>query len=76
MSKFAKQTAERAIKTFLQVFLATYLAGVGPVQSLTDFVNASVADKAAVAAIGAVLSIVMSLLSRPFGDDPDSPSAV
>lgn len=76
MSKFAKQTLERAGKTFAQVFLATYLAGIGPIDSIADFANSSVADKAAVAAIGAVLSIVMSLLSRPFGEDKNSPSAV
>jgi hypothetical protein len=75
MTIFSKQVIERAVKTFAQVFLATYLAGIGSVTGLSGFFDASVADKAAVAGIGALLSVVMSFLSRPLGDN-DSPSAV
>lgn len=68
MNKKILDLAERAGKTFAQVFLATYapvLLGAG---SLGGVLNLSVADKAATAAVAAVFSVVMSAMSFNVGD--------
>lgn len=73
--KFVTDLAERAVKTFVQVFLVTYapvVLGAGSLGGLSDL---SVASKAATAGIAAVFSIVLSLVSGQSGDK-DSASLV
>lgn len=58
-----KDTLERLLKTFVQVFLAQIIAsGFAPddLDAITDLSNL---QRAAVAGIGAVLSVVFSLVS-------------
>lgn len=57
---FVKDTAERAVKTFVQVFVAGFTT-----QSLTDL---SAVKTLALAAAGAALSVVSSALSKRFGN--------
>jgi hypothetical protein len=67
---FWKKTAERAIKTAAQAALAFFVVGQTMFHEL-DWT--AVAGGTAVAAIASVLT---SLASAPFGDDPESPSLV
>lgn len=60
MNVFVKDTAERAVKTFVQVFVAGLTT-----QSLTDL---SAVKTLALAAAGAALSVVSSALSKRFGN--------
>lgn len=65
MSPFIKAVAERAIKTFLQTFVA--IAGTA---NLFDL--GTTADALGVAASAAVLSILTSLASAQFGSNGPS----
>ncbi len=58
---WALDALERLAKTFTQVFLAQMIASGLDVQTLTD---TSTLQRAGVAAIGAVLSLVFSALSQ------------
>lgn len=71
--KFWKKLAERAAKTFVQVFLVVFLAGIANVDVLN---NVSAIQTVAVSAAAAGLSAVSSLVSKKFGPDTDSPSIV
>lgn len=62
MSSFLKDLAERAVKTFVQVFLAAVPAG-----SIFNL-NVSAVKGAALAAGAAVLSLVTSAISKKFGN--------
>ena len=59
---FLKDAAERAVKTFLEVFLS--LVVIGGSLSL----DVSTAKSAALAAAGAAISVVVSMLSSLRGD--------
>lgn len=65
MTPFLKAVAERAIKTFLQTFIA--IAGTA---NLFDV--GSTADAAGVAFSAAVLSVMTSLASAQFGSNGPS----
>jgi hypothetical protein len=65
MSPFVKAIAERAIKTFLQTFVA--IAGTA---NLFDL--GTTADALGVAASAAVLSVLTSLASARFGSNGPS----
>lgn len=59
MSPFLKDLIERAIKTFVQAFLATIVAGSG--------LDIDTGKKALVAGAAAALSVISSVLSSRFG---------
>jgi hypothetical protein len=66
--------AERAVRTFAQVFLATYAPVVLGAGSLGGLLDLSVADKAATAGVAAVLTIVMGVLGVKAGSSEDNAS--
>jgi hypothetical protein len=66
--------AERAVRTFAQVFLATYAPVVLGAGSLGGLLDLSVADKAATAGVAAVLTIVMGVLGVKAGSTEDNAS--
>lgn len=70
MASFWKQTAERAIKTVAQTLIALLAAGPLDVLSVDWETALSVS-------LGAgLLSVLSSIVSRPIGTQPNSPSAV
>lgn len=75
-SAAVKDVAERAVRTFVQVFLAMYAPVVLGAGSLGGLLDVSTADKAATAGIAAVFSIVMGLVGTKVGSTPDNGSAV
>lgn len=68
--------AERAGRTFVQVFLALYAPVVLGASSLGGLLSVSTADKAATAGIAAVFSIAMGLVGTKAGSSPDNGSAL
>lgn len=75
-SAAVKDVAERAVRTFAQVFLAMYAPVVLGAGSLGGLLDVSTADKAATAGIAAVFSIVMGLVGTKAGSSPDNGSVV
>ena len=73
-SAAVKDVAERAVRTFAQVFLATYAPVVLGAGSLGGLLDLSVADKAATAGVAAVLTIVMGVLGVKAGSTEDNAS--
>jgi hypothetical protein len=73
-SAAVKDVAERAVRTFAQVFLATYAPVVLGAGSLGGLLDLSVADKAATAGVAAVLTIVMGVLGVKVGSTGDNAS--
>lgn len=71
-----KDVAERAVRTFVQVFVATYAPVILGAGSLGGLLDLSTADKAATAAVAAVLSIVMGVLGTQAGSTKDDASAL
>lgn len=69
-----KDIAERAARTFAQVFAATYAPVVLGAGSLGGLLNLSVADKAATAGVAAVFTIVTGLLGVKVGKSGDDAS--
>ena len=65
---FAKATAERAAKTWAQTLVALLIADG------TDLLGTAWADRLSVAGMAAVLSILSSIASAPFGQT--GPSAI
>lgn len=63
MTAFFKDLAERALKTFIQVFAATLI-----IPAATDIFTVSAWKSAVVAAAAAALSAATSLLSKGVGD--------
>ena len=73
MSTFFWDALERMFKTWLQVFLATITAaGFG----FANFGDTSILENGALAGLAAVLSLVMSWLSRWASSDSNSASAI
>jgi hypothetical protein len=68
-ANFWKQAAERAVKTFAQGSLAL-LTGDG-----LGVLDVNWGDVASVGALAAIASVLMSIVSLPFGE-PGDPSAV
>lgn len=69
-SDWVKDTAERAAKTFVQVFvLQLVAAGWFSVEGIIDV---STPKRAGLAALGAGLSVLSSALSKAFGNKEDA----
>jgi hypothetical protein len=75
---YFKDLAERCLKTFLQVFLATMLASMASSSSdlLGAFSNVDALQAAALAGLGAVASIIFSLVSAYANSSNGSASVV
>lgn len=71
-----KDLAERAVRTFGQVFLTLYTPVVLGADSLGGLLDLSLADKAAAAGIAAVLSLVMGALGTQAGSSKDNGSVL
>jgi TRAP-type C4-dicarboxylate transport system permease large subunit len=71
-----KDVAERAARTFIQVFLALYTPVILGADSLGGLLDLSVASKAAAAGIAAVFSIVMGLLGTQTGSSKNDASVL
>lgn len=69
-----KDVAERAVRTFVQTFLAVYAPVVLGAGSLGGLLDLSVADKAAVAGVAAVFTVVMGVIGVKSGTSPDDAS--
>jgi hypothetical protein len=69
-----KDIAERALRTFVQVFLATYAPVILGAGSLGGLLDLSTADKAATAAIAAVFSVVMGVVGAKVGSSNEDAS--
>jgi hypothetical protein len=67
---FWRDTAERAVKTFIQTFAATLA-----IPAVTEIFSVSAWKSAVVAAAAGALSVVSSLVSKRVGD-PESASVV
>jgi hypothetical protein len=67
---FWKATAERALKTFAQSFVATI--GIGA----TDLLNIGWQQALSVAGLATLISVLTSLASAKLSGDPESPSLV
>ena len=64
-SRYIRDTVERVLRTYFQAFIGLLLAsGFG----LDGVVDLAVIQKAAVSALPAALSLIMSLLDRGLGD--------
>lgn len=76
-STFIRGLVERAVRTFVQAFLATMSVAL-PVIAATPNLSVSGARtalvSAAAAALASAISAVMTLVSRWFGGDPNSGS--
>lgn len=69
-----KDVAERAARTFVQVFAALYAPVILGADSLGGVLDLSLASKAAAAGIAAVFSLVMGLLGTKAGSSKDNAS--
>ncbi len=69
-----KDVAERAVRTFVQTFLALYAPVVLGAGSLGGLLDLSVADKAAAAGVAAVLTLVMGVVGTKLGNSGDDAS--
>lgn len=69
-----KDVAERAVRTFAQVFLAMYAPVVLGAGSLGGLLSLSTADKAATAGVAAVFSVLTGLLGVKLGSSGDDAS--
>lgn len=69
-----KDVAERAVRTFVQTFLALYAPVVLGAGSLGGLLDLSTADKAATAGIAAVFTLVMGVLGVKAGSSEDNAS--
>jgi hypothetical protein len=70
-TEFLKKLAERAVKTFVQVFTAAMV-----VSQPLDLSDVTALRALVVAAVGAGISAVMSLLSSELGPTKNDPSLV
>jgi hypothetical protein len=69
-TKFIKDIAERAVKTFVQAYLAAWVVAGSDFDALTDVANV----KIGVVAVAA--SIAMSMCLKNVGPNKDSASAI
>lgn len=69
-----KDVAERAVRTFVQVFLAMYAPVVLGAGSLGGLLDLSTADKAATAGVAAVFTVLTGLLGVKLGSSSDDAS--
>ncbi len=75
-SAAVKDVAERAVRTFVQVFLAMYAPVILGAGSLGGLLSVSTADKAATAGVAAVFSVLMGLVGTKAGSTPDNGSVL
>lgn len=73
-SAAVKDVAERAVRTFVQTFLAVYAPVVLGAGSLGGLADLSTADKAATAGLAAVFSIVMGVVGAKVGSSNEDAS--
>ena len=66
-TKFIKDTAERAVKTFVQAYLAAWVVGGSNFDGLTNTANLK---------IGVVASIAMAMGLKKVGPNKDSGSVL
>ena len=66
MSKFFKDLAERAVKTFCQSLIAVGLAGA------TDLLSVDWLNALSVAGLATLISVLMSIASLSIGDETAS----
>lgn len=77
MSKAAMMDiAERAIRTFIQVFLGLYVPVILGADSLNGLIDLTMADKAAAAGVAAVLASIMGALGTRTGSSGDDASVL
>jgi TRAP-type C4-dicarboxylate transport system permease large subunit len=69
-----KDVAERAVRTFVQTFLALYAPVVLGAGSLGGLLDLSTAEKAATSAIAAVFAIVTGVLGVQTGSTKENAS--
>lgn len=69
-----KDVAERAVRTFVQTFLAMYAPVILGADSLGGLGDLSVANKAAAAGVAAVLTLVMGVIGVRAGSSEDNAS--
>lgn len=69
-----KDVAERAVRTFVQVFLAMYAPVVLGAGSLGGLLSLSTADKAATAGVAAVFTVLTGVLGVKLGSSSDDAS--
>jgi len=70
MSNHLKQSAERAVKTFVQAWLAAWVVAGSDFDAITNQENLKIA------AVAVVASLAMSFGLKKVGPDKDSPSVV
>lgn len=75
-SAAVKDVAERAVRTFAQVFLAMYAPVILGAGSLGGLLSVSTADKAATAGVAAVFSVLMGVVGSKLGSSKDNASAL
>jgi hypothetical protein len=69
-----KDVAERAVRTFIQAFLAMYASVVVGADSLGGLLDLSVADKASAAGVAAALSVIMGVFGARVGSSGENAS--
>jgi hypothetical protein len=69
-SKFLKDTAERAVRTFLQAYLAAWVASGADFDALVDSTNLKIGVTAV------ALSVAMAMGLKNVGPNKDSASAI
>lgn len=69
-AKFIKETAERAVRTFVQAYLSVWMVGGADFDGLKD------ADNLKAAVVAVALSVAMSMGLKKVGSDKDSASAL
>ena len=74
MSAAVKDVAERAVRTFVQTFLALYAPVVLGAGTLGGLLDLSVADKAATAGVAAVFTVLMGVVGVRLGSSGDDAS--
>lgn len=73
MNEFLKKTAERAVKTFFQFYLGSWLFLSG---DAADFDHLFTQENVEAGVVGLALSLVTSIGSRQIGNTKDDPSLV
>ena len=67
---------ERALRTFIQVFIGLYTPVLLGANSLGGLIDLSIAEKAAVSGIAAVLALFMGAVGTQTGSSEDNASVL